>query len=165
MNGLEKLRQELVTYLKQSGISAMTAWEKEKRTRLEQAVIVVSLRGCEGGPAGFQDYLGEQLNEKTGLWRELYGRKADITFGIDIWAPRSGGENACAALFSHVAQALILDGPQGLRIREVSCGETTWNQEEGIFHCPAKAVGIIFLQAAADESGLFTDFTVKGTRQ
>lgn len=165
MSGLEELRQALADYLNGCGVSAVPAWESGKRVRRETAVSAVSLRSCEGGPAGFQDYLGEFWEEEKGCWVERYGHKAELTFGLDIWGPRSGGESVCASHFSKLAQALALGGPEGLRFREVSCGETVFNESEGLFHCPVKAVGVVFLQAALDESGAFTDFTVKGTRQ
>lgn len=165
MNGLEELRRELAEYLSGQGISAVTAWESGRRVRREGAVAVVSIRACEGGPAGFQDYLGERLDEVTGKWEEWYGRKAEITFGVDVWAPVSGGEEACATHFSRIAQVLTLGGPEGVRFREVSCGETEFDEKEGLFRCPVKVIGTVFLFAKADESGMFTDFTVKGTRK
>lgn len=165
MNGLEELRQALVHYLSEYEVPAVAAWESGKRTRWDQAVTAVSLRGCEGGPAGFQDYLGEFWEEEKGCWVERYGRKAELTFGLDIWGPRSGGESACAEQFSKLAQVLTVGGPDGLRLQEISCGETAFDEREGMFHCSAKAVGTVFLQAKMDESGMFTDFTVKGTRQ
>lgn len=164
MNGLDELRQAMAQYLNEQGVAAVTAWESGRRVRREEPVVAVSLRSCEGGPSGFQDYLGEQFDEASGTWRELYGKKAELTLGLDIWAPKSGGEAACAGLFDRLAQALTLGGPDGLRLREVSCGETTYDGDEGLFHCPAQAVGSVFLIAEATEDGLFTDFMVKGTR-
>lgn len=164
MNGLEELRRELAEYLNRQGVDAVTAWESGRRMKREGAAAVVSIRACEGGPAGFQDYLGERLDEASGKWEEWYGRKAEITFGVDVWAPRSGGEEACAAHFSRIAQALTLGGPGDVRFREISCGETEFDEREGMFRCPVRAVGTVFLRAKADESGMFTDFTVKGTR-
>ena len=41
-------------------------------------MVVVSLRGCQAECSGFQDYLGERLNEQTGLWEERYGKKAKL---------------------------------------------------------------------------------------
>ena len=165
MNGLEEMRLALTDYLTGQGINALPAWESGKRAVPGEAVVCVSLRGCEGGPAGFQDYLGEQYDAESGLWRETYGRRAEITFGLDIRAPRSGGEAACAALFSRVVQALTAGSPDGVRLREVSCGETAFREDEGLFCCPAKAVGTVFLTAAVEENGAFGDFTVKGTRR
>ena len=165
MNGLEELRREMAEYLNGQGVCAVTAFESGRRVKRETAVMVVSIRACVGGPAGFQDYLGERLDEESGKWVEWYGRKAEITFGLDIWAPRAGGEEACAAHFSKAAQVLTLGGPEGVRFGEISCGETVFDEQEGLFRCPAKAVGTVFLRARADESGMFTDFTVKGTRK
>jgi len=164
MTGLEALRQALVDYLNAGGVPAVAAWENGKRVSRSGAVSAVCIRGCSGGPAGFQDYLGEFWEEEKGCWVEKYGRRAEITFGLDIWGPRNGGESACAAHFSQLVQLLTLGGPDGLHIREVTCGETVFDDEEGLFHCPVRAVGEIFLEAALDESGAFTDFTVKGTR-
>ena len=165
MKGLEELRKELAEYLNRQSVRAMTAWESDRRAKRDETVAVVSIKACEGGPAGFQDYLGERLDEKSGKWEEWYGRKAEITFGVDIWAPRSGGEEACTTHFSKVAQALTLGGPEGVRFREISCGETVFEEQDGMFRCPVRAVGTVFLLARADESGTFTDFTVKGTKK
>ena len=74
MKGLEELRKELAEYLNRQGVRAMTAWESGRRAKRDEAVAVVSIKACEGGPAGFQDYLGERLDEKSGKWEEWYGR-------------------------------------------------------------------------------------------
>ena len=164
MSCLEELRRRLVDYLNAGGVPSVAAWEKEKRVSRDDAVSAVCLRGCTGGPAGFQDYLGEFWEEEKGCWIERYGRRAELTFGLDVWGPRRGGEGKCASHFSRLVQILTLGGPDGLRFREVSCGETEFDEKEGLFHCPVKAVGEVFLEAALDESGAFTDFRVKGTR-
>ena len=165
MTCLEDLRQRLVDYLNNGGVPSVAAWEKEERVSRDGAISAVSLRGCTGGPAGFQDYMGEFWEEEKGCWVERYGRRAELTFGLDVWAPRSGGEAACATLFSRIAQVLTLGGPEGMRLKEISCGETEFDEREGLFHCSVRAVGTVFLRAKTDESGMFTDFTVKGTRQ
>lgn len=165
MSDLEKLRQMLASHLNSCGVPAVTAWENKRRTPRDTAVTVVSLRSCEGAPAGFRDYLGEIWEESKGCWVEHYGRKAELTFGLDIFAPRSGGESVCAAHFSKLAQVLALSGPEGLNFQKVSCGETVFDEKEGLFHCPVQAVGTVFLEAMLDESGILTDFKVKGTRR
>lgn len=165
MNGLEELRQWMAHWLNGQGIPAVPVWESGKRTKLSGAVAAVSIRSCTGGPAGFQDYLGQRYEEESGLWQELYGRRAEVTLGLDIRAPRGGGEAACARLFSAMVQAFAAGGPEGIRLREISCGETVFDEEEGLFRCPVRAVGEVFLCAVTDESGSFTDFTVKGTRR
>ena len=165
MNGLEELRCAMADYLNGQGVWAVPAWEAGQRMKPDEAVAAVSLRGCEGGPAGFQDYLGQQYDPESGLWRELYGRRAQVTLGLDIRASRSGGERACTQMFSAMVQALTVGGPEGMRLQELSCGETVFDEAEGLFRLPVKAVGVVFLYAVTDENGSFTDFTVKGTRR
>lgn len=89
--GLENIREQMVDYLKERGVQAFAAWPAGERPVQEGALVVVSLRGCQAGPAGFQHYLGERYDERTGLWQELYGRKAALTFGLDLYAPRGQG--------------------------------------------------------------------------
>lgn len=165
MNGLEELRSSLTAYLNDCGIPAVNAWESGKRTRTEIPVVAVSLRGCAGTPAGLQDYLGESWEEERGCWVERYGSRVELTFGLDIWSPRSGGAAACAQRFSELTQVLMACAPAGVRLREISCGETVFDEEAGLFHCPVRAMGTVMLQAAREESGAWMDFTVKGTRR
>ena len=80
--GLENIREQMVDYLKEQGVQAFAAWPAGERPVQEGALVVVSLRGCQAGPAGFHHYLGERYDESTGLWQELYGRKAALTFGL-----------------------------------------------------------------------------------
>ena len=82
---------------------------------------MVSLRGCQAGPAGFQHYLGERYDERTGLWQELYGRKAALTFGLDLYAPRGQGDVGIQTAFDQVVQAFAQGAPQGLAVQEVAC--------------------------------------------
>ena len=85
--GLEHIRQAMADYLNGQGVNAMTAWPAAPREEREEPVVAVSLRGCQVGPSGFQDYLGERYDESTGRWEERYGKKARLTLGLDIYAP------------------------------------------------------------------------------
>ena len=55
--GLENIRERMAGYLTERGVRAVTAWPQGQRQVLEAPVAVVSLRACEAGPAGFQNYL------------------------------------------------------------------------------------------------------------
>ena len=103
--GLENIREQMVDYLKERGVQAFAAWPAGERPVQEGALVVVSLRGCQAGPAGFQHYLGERYDERTGLWQELYGRKAALTFGLDLYAPRGQGDVGIQTAFDQVVQA------------------------------------------------------------
>lgn len=164
MRGLEELREATAQFLNEKGVAAVTAWSKEPRTQRDGPVAAVSLRGCQGSPAGFRDYLGERYDPVRDVWEELYGKRAVLTLGLDIYAPRSSGEGGCAAHFARLTEALADDGPEGLYVKALSCGETVYDKAEGLFRCKAEAVCEVYLYAVAQEGGSFADFRVKGRR-
>ena len=92
--GMEQIRAQMAEHLNSHGVVAVTAWPDSGRTEEGRVVAVVSLRGCQVGPAGFQNYLGERYDQETGLWQERYGRRARLTFGLDLYAPKQGSGQA-----------------------------------------------------------------------
>ena len=84
---LERIPGYMADYLSANGVAAEPAWSGRERTALAGPKAVVSVRKCQVGPAGFQDYLGERFDKDSGQWRELYGRKAELTLGLDLYAP------------------------------------------------------------------------------
>ena len=163
MKGLEQLREEVAEYLREAGVDAVTAWSSENRTRRNKPVTVVSLREVQGGPAGLADYLGEWLDPETGKWEELYGKRAKLVLGLDLYAPESAGEAGCAAAFAKLSEALTGGRPAGLAVEELSCGGTAFVREQGLFRCPAQMTCRVFLYAKLIEDGVFTDFEVRGS--
>ena len=160
--GLEELRREMADYLNSRGVSAVTAWPALPREERDAPVAVVSIRGCRVGPAGFQNYLGDRLDEKTGRWEERYGRKAELTFGLDLYAPERGDGQALQSAFDALAGALLLEGPAGLDLKELSCGQTVRDVERRRLKRPVEAVFTACLCAAADAGGGFIDFELRG---
>ena len=71
--GLENIREQMVDYLKEQGVQAFAAWPAGERPVQEGALVVVSLRGCQAGPAGFQHYLGGAVRPKgcPDIWTGL----------------------------------------------------------------------------------------------
>lgn len=162
---LDKLRTAMADYLNEHGVEAVTAWPDRERRRVTGPVAAVSLRSCEGGPGGFRDYLGERYDSEAGDWKEIYGKKVELVFGLDIYAPGKGGAEQCQSAMDRLAEALHLEGPRGLKVLSYSMGEGSYDQEQGLFHCPAEARCGAWLYAVADESGIFLDFEVKGERK
>lgn len=158
----DQIRILMAKYLQEQGIDTLCAYPDSSRVRRGGAAAVVSLRSCKGGPGGFQDYLGERFDETTGQWQELYGRQITITFGLDLYAPVKEGAEAIQTAFDRLAQALQREGPPGLRLLELSCGETQFNQEMGLFQRPVEASCQGYLYAVAQEGGTFLDFIVRG---
>ena len=158
---LDSVREELAELLRQRGVDALCAWPDSQRVRKNGAVAAVSLRQCEGGPAGFRDYLGERYNRESGQWEELYGRKVRLVFGLDLYAPR--GALAQSAL-DRLTEALCRGGPAGLSITELSAGEMTFDGTLRLFRLPVEAACTATLYAVAEEGGAFVDFEVRGAR-
>ena len=101
----------------------------------------------------------ERYDESTGQWQELYGRRVTLTFGLDLYG-ESAGELQTA--YDRMAEAFQWEGPAGLALRELSCGETEFDRAAGLYRRAVTAVCQGYLYAVADEGGTFLDFVVRG---
>lgn len=163
VTGLDRVREALADYLREQGLHAVTAWSEETRKRHEKPVIAVSLKESKSAGAGFQNYLGERYNEETQCWEELYGKKLSLTFGLDLYGGKELGAEGCRKAFDELADALAAGGPEGLRLGTLSCGETRFDQETGMYLCPAELEASAWMYAVATgDGGLLLDFTVRG---
>ena len=161
----DQIRESMAAYLTGQGVDALCAYPDTQRLRRSGAVVVVSLRSCQGGPGGFQDYLGERYDPDSGQWQELYGKKFAVTFGLDLYAPQKEGAAAIQIACDRLAQALRREGPTGLKLLELSCGETEFDREASLFQRRAEACCQGYLYAVAQEGGTFLDFIVRGATQ
>lgn len=160
--GLEKIRREMARFLNDRGVPAVTAFPAAPRREREEPMAVVSLRGCKVEPAGFQNYLGDRYDPEAGRWEERFGRKAELTFALDLYAPEKGDGETLQAAFDALAGALLLEGPEGLELKELSCGQTVRDGEHRRLKRPVEAVFTACLSAVADAGGAFTDFELRG---
>lgn len=165
MTGLDKIRECMCQCLTQAGIHAVTAWSREEKKRYTGPVAAVSLRACQGGPGGFQDYLGERFNSDSQRWEEVYGKRARLTFGLDIYSDSRDGAADCQSAFDAMVEALSEGLPSGLNLESLSRGESVYDKETGLFCCNVEAVCGAYLYAVADEDGVFADFEVRGERR
>ena len=101
-------------------------------------------------------------DKDSGQWRELYGRKAELTLGLDLYAPPSAGEAGLQAAFDKLMEALAGGGPGGLILREVSCGETGYDTAGRLLKRSVQAVYDTYLYAVAQPGGAFLDFEIRG---
>jgi len=159
MRGTEELRQALAAYLKEKGLPAAAAWPQRDRSAPAGPVAAVSLRSCEGGAPGFQDYLGERFNEETRRWEELYGKRLELTFGVDVYGAAASQVQAGVDLLT---EALAGEGLAGLKCVGYSIGETVFRRESGRYVCPVEARFRAWAWAVAEEGGAFLDFMVRG---
>lgn len=160
--GLEQIREQLAAYLREKGVDAAAAWPGAEREKLSAPRAVVTLRGCSAGPSGFQDYLGETYDTDADQWRELYGRKGELTFSLDLYAPALQGEGPLQAAFDRLLEALSQGGPAGMTLREVSCGQTEYDANGRLLKRSVQAVFGVYLWAAAQPGGAFLDFEIRG---
>ncbi len=161
MKGLQELRGALAGFLREHGLEAVTAWGPERRPRAGGPVAAVSLRGFESGPPGFQDYLGERYDEAKGGWEELYGKRVELTFGLDVYAASAQGVQAGLDILQ---EALGEKGPAGLYPVGLTVGETAFQSGSGRYCCPVQARFWVWAVAVSREDGAFLDFEVRGER-
>lgn len=160
--GLDKIRDQMARYLNQQGVPALAAWPARERPALREPAAAVSLRRCQSGPSGFQDYLGERFNRDSGRWEELYGKRVEVRFGLDLYADPRAGAQALQAAFDRLLRALQQGGPPGLQILEISGGETAFDSAQGLLCRPVEAVCRACLYASAEPGGEFLDFEIRG---
>ena len=165
MNGaLNALREQVAEQLRQAGVNAVTGMESARASRWREAVAAVSLSRVVCAPGGFQDYLGT-CREENGPERELYGREAELTLTLDIFAPRDAGESACQRAAETAAESLMCHGAAGLNALEIQTGQVEFLDREGLYRQKTTCRCRAWLVARMEDGGeAFVDFEVKGRR-
>lgn len=161
---LGRMRAELVEQLRQAGIQAAAAFEPEVERRWSEPVTAVLLTKVVYAPGGFRDYLGARQTADGGT-EEVYGRAAELTLALDIYAPRSGGEHAARETMERIAETLTGQGAAGLPVLEMESGEMEFLENRGLYRLPLKCVCKGWLTAAAREDGVFTNIEVRGRQK
>ena len=159
MMGLQTVAEQLAAFFRKYGVNAVAAWPCETWEAGGEPVATVELKRWEGGPAGLKDYLGERWNEEKQAWEELYGSRAKFTFAIGLYSTTAAD---CLLLMEKIAGVLQQKRPDGLTVQSLTCGETKYDRETGRFLRQAELTGQAFVYAAADESGVFLTFEVRG---
>ena len=159
---LNALRTAVAEQLQAAGVNAVTAMEHERAFRWREAVAAVSLMRVVCTPGGFQDYLGVRREPESGAERELYGREAELTLALDVYAPRDGGESACREAAEAMTECLVCQGAAGLGVLELQTGQVEFLEQEGLYRLPVSCRCRAWLVAAVDGGGAFVDFEVKG---
>jgi len=164
VNGaLNAWRSAVAEQLRRGGLNAVTAMEGIRASRWREAVAAVSLTRVVCAPGGFQDYLGIKKEPESGKESELYGREAELTLSLDVFAPRDGGESACQTAAEAIVENLVCQGAAGLPAQEVQTGRVEFLEQDGLYRQEIACACRAWLVARADEdSGAFVDFEVKG---
>ena len=161
---IDQLRRGVVELLREYGLYAVTAMDSDSRRRWDGPVAAVSLNRVVCAPGGFRDFLGLRHNRETGLEDEVYGRAVEITLGLDLSAPRNGGESACQQALGVMTEALTCNGAGGLSVDELSTRPVEFLEKDGLYRLPVQCTCKGWLVAAVDSSGAFVDFEVKGRK-
>lgn len=159
---LDELQELLAGFFREHGVEAMASWPETDRTKSDGPVVLVSLEKLNCTPAGLQDYLGQRFDEETTQWKDLYGRKAQLTFTMDILGQPRAGAHACRNVFDRLLLLLQTEKPIGLSVQELTGEEMEYDKKEGLLRlrCHLECSG--WLCTAGDEAGTFLDFTLRG---
>lgn len=160
---LGRWRDRVAQQLRDSGLNVVTAMDPGRAARWREAVAAAAVSQVVCAPGGFQDYLGMERDGQTGEEREVYGREAELTLALDIFAPRDGGGEACRKAAETAVECLACRGAAGLPAVEVRTGRTEFLERDGLYRLEVACRCRAWLTARADqEAGAFTDFEVKG---
>ncbi len=162
--GFNGLRERVVALLRENGVNAVPAGAPEPAGRWREATAAVSVKRVRCADSGFQNYLGSEANGSRVT--ELYGRAADITLAIDVYAPPDGGEGACQETAEKIAELLLTRGAGGLEPAEWTAERAEWLDREGMYRLRTECLCRAWLTVAAEAEGGpgFTDFEVKGRK-
>lgn len=160
---LSALREAVIRQLRQNGINAVAAMDSARANRWREAVAAVCVSRMTCAPGGFQNYLGVHTDQESQKRRELYGRAAELTLTLEIFAPRDGGGSACQNAAETAAECLVCQGAAGLDALEIQTGRVDFLEREGLYRQEVSCRCAAWLVARTDDEGeAFADFEVKG---
>ena len=159
---LDELQTELVKGLENHGVECLFAWPRERRWSVDGPVVLVGLEKMTCSPAGLQDYLGEWLDQESGQWMELHGRRAQLVFTLDILAQPRIGMQACRETLEQVIRCVQTEKTVGLRVKELASEEPEYDEKEALLKLRCRLTCEGWMCTAGEEAGTFLDFTLRG---
>ena len=149
-------------FLTGRGIPVRMGWSGAERGEITAPLVLVTLRSYETLAGGFAHYLGERYNEDAAAWEECYGRKAAVELGLDLIAPEKCTQEQLGSLLEQLAGVLAVEGPEGLRVEALSCGEILWDEKQRCLRQKVTAGCTAWLLAVGREEAEFLDFELRG---
>lgn len=162
MSWQTELPTALCEWLSERDIPALTGWTGMERGKMDAPAVLVTVREFDARSAGFEDYLGEAYNEEKGTWEELYGKKAEVTLGLDLYAPERASEQSLQTLLERLICLLTLEAPDGLQVGKITCGQTGWDENQRRLKREVSAQCTLWLRAVCTEGTEFLDFELRG---
>lgn len=152
--------------LREAGLDAVEAYEREHFRESGGAVVAVRARETKLERAGLTDYLGERYDAALGCMVEVYGLCLQLTAALEVYAPRALGAAGCDAEAERVTEALLTGLPEGLRLEDIAWEASGWDKVYGRFVRRGTARCTAYFTAEADErSAVLTEFILKGVRR
>ena len=149
-------------WLAERGVPAREGWSGKLRPPLNGPTVVVTVRGMQALPGALARSLGEAIDEETGGWREFYGRRLTLELGLDLYAPEETGQEELGAALDALAKALSADGPPGLRLEKLTCGEIGWDKSQRVLRQEVSGTFSAWLEAGVEENETFLEFELRG---
>ncbi len=164
MAELESIMKAVCDTLTENNVSAaISQYPPESKRRYEIPVVTVGLKSGGTSAAGMYDYLGSKMKEGGDSSVEVFGKRMEMTLGLDIYAPKGEkhGAGACLKIFSEIAEACHTL-PSGIKVSKFNCVEMGFDAVTNMFKCRTELEFTAFLYAERDEGTEFLDFVLKG---
>ena len=162
---LDTILDEIVAALKAAGVCAFRAFPETAEALPAGGGVSVAVEAYRVSGSGMGDYLGTRAASGGQGEKELFGRRLELTLGLDVFAPFGGTAGAAACDRAADALRLALAAlPAGVKLLEMDCGEVSADEALGAYRCRCEAKCVAFLVAETDgEAPEFTDFKLKGS--
>ena len=160
---LEQIQQELAQFLTRLEVPAVAAWPEGRAQEPGQAMVLVSLEEVKCTSRGLQDYLGQWADEPGGEEILRYGRKAQLTFTLDILTPPQAGAGQKRELLDRLLAAFQTQAPLGLRVQELEVEQTEYDTKEKLLRrrCRLRCSGWLHAKEQQQEDSLLS-FELRG---
>lgn len=139
----------------------LTAFPAVSKKRFAVPVAAIGVRRGESVSAGFSEYMGERFDESMGTYCEVYGKKLELTLGLDIYAPRESGAGACLDTAAKIISALPVL-PSGVKVKSFSCGEPGFDPKTEMFLLKTELHCVCFMYADKTDDAELLNFTLRG---
>lgn len=161
--GLEQVKTSLVQALERAGVAALASFAPGWAKHYSSPVVAVGFRTGESRTAAMGNYLGQQVDQKTGNTCEIYGMQLELTLSLDIYAPADSGAAGCDAALETLHRVILEGLPSGLKPTELKWDETGWDQDTSMFlRKGSLSCGAYFTATTEEDGALLTDFILKG---
>ncbi|MDO4815171.1 MAG: hypothetical protein Q4A83_01015 [Bacillota bacterium] len=155
----DSVLNSVISTLEDEGIPAVRKYPGCVLDR-STAAVAVSLKAGSITASGYGNYMG--IYEKNGDIKELYGHRAELKIGMEIYTPAAAdkAEIQCTKLLNDICSCI--GGISGVKLKSFEGGEAKYDSETEMFRCESTVEVTVYLVCNREERGRFTDFVLKG---